>query len=105
MNRRDLLRTGSGLLALGTLPFPLGWTAEVHPILEGSLAGTDDSARDRWDGASVHDFSGTYGDYLLGKVSKVFPDQLEQLVLRVRKAKPVQPAQQARCRGRKAIQV
>ena len=28
MNRRDLLRTGSGLLALGTLPFPLGWTAE-----------------------------------------------------------------------------
>ena len=28
---------------------------------------------DRWDGASVHDFSGTYGDYLLGKVSKVFP--------------------------------
>ena len=28
----------------------------------------------RWDGASVHDFEGTYGDYVLGKVGKVFPD-------------------------------
>jgi isopenicillin N synthase-like dioxygenase len=28
---------------------------------------------ERWDRASVHDFSGTYGDYLLSKVSKVFP--------------------------------
>ncbi|MGA0601434.1 isopenicillin N synthase family dioxygenase [Caulobacter sp. KR2-114] len=28
---------------------------------------------DRWDGASVHAFEGTYGDYLLGKVAKVFP--------------------------------
>lgn len=34
---------------------------------------TDDSAA-RWDHASVHDFSGTYGDYLLKKVSKVFPE-------------------------------
>ena len=38
---------------------------------------TDDSA-DRWDGASVLDFDGTYGDYLLGKVSKVFPALREQ---------------------------
>ena len=28
----------------------------------------------RWDGASVHAFEGTYGDYLLGKIGKVFPD-------------------------------
>lgn len=27
----------------------------------------------RWDGASVHIFEGTYGDYLLSKVAKVFP--------------------------------
>ena len=33
----------------------------------------DDSA-ERWDRASVHAFSGTYGEYLLGKVSKVFPE-------------------------------
>ena len=45
----------------------------MQPILEGDLAGDDDGALERWDGASVHDFSGTYGDYLLGKVSKVFP--------------------------------
>ena len=32
-----------------------------------------DAAADRWDGASVHDWSGTYGDYLLAKVAKVFP--------------------------------
>ena len=29
---------------------------------------------ERWDRASVHGFRGTYGDYLLGKVSKVFPE-------------------------------
>jgi len=29
---------------------------------------------ERWDGANVHHFEGTYGDYILGKVSKVFPD-------------------------------
>ena len=28
---------------------------------------------DRWDGASVHEWSGTYGDYLRAKVAKVFP--------------------------------
>jgi type 1 glutamine amidotransferase len=27
MNRRELLKTGAGLLALGGLPFPLSWTA------------------------------------------------------------------------------
>lgn len=44
--------------------------ADVTPIGRAEL---DD--RDlRWDNASVHDFTGTYGDYLLAKVSKVFPD-------------------------------
>ncbi len=55
--------------------FDPGWTAEVKPILTGdglALPGSSD-AEGRWDDASVHDFSGTYGDYLLGKVSKVFP--------------------------------
>ncbi len=50
--------------------FDPGWDAEVRAIAEPSAA--DDSS-DRWDGASVFDFTGTYGDYLLGKVSKVFP--------------------------------
>jgi len=33
-----------------------------------------DDRDSRWDKASVHTFEGTYGDYLLGKVSKVFPE-------------------------------
>ena len=32
---------------------------------------------ERWDRASVHEFEGTYGDYLLGKVAKVFPQLIE----------------------------
>jgi isopenicillin N synthase-like dioxygenase len=53
--------------------FDPGWTAEVRPIVAAVAPGADDAAARRWDGASVHEFSGTYGDYLLGKVSKVFP--------------------------------
>ena len=34
----------------------------------------------RWDGQNLHAFAGTYGDYLLGKVAKVFP-QLGREVL------------------------
>jgi isopenicillin N synthase-like dioxygenase len=34
----------------------------------------EDDKDQRWDKASVHTFQGTYGDYLLGKVSKVFPE-------------------------------
>jgi polar amino acid transport system ATP-binding protein len=33
-----------------------------------------DVSAERWDHATVHDFSGTYGEYLLAKVSKVFPE-------------------------------
>jgi isopenicillin N synthase-like dioxygenase len=40
---------------------------------------TDDSG-ERWDRASVHDFSGTYGDYLLKKVSKVFPELRDEVM-------------------------
>jgi len=39
-----------------------------------------DDRNERWDNASVHAFQGTYGDYLLNKVSKVFP-QLRREVL------------------------
>lgn len=33
---------------------------------------TDDAAS-RWDGTSVHRFAGSYGDYLVEKIGKVFP--------------------------------
>jgi isopenicillin N synthase-like dioxygenase len=55
--------------------FDPGWDAEVRAIVDGDIV--DDSA-ERWDGTSVFDFDGTYGDYLLGKVSKVFPDLKHQ---------------------------
>lgn len=53
--------------------FDPNFSALVQPIeFERPAALPDDT--DRWDGASVHKFHGTYGDYILGKVAKVFPD-------------------------------
>jgi isopenicillin N synthase-like dioxygenase len=61
------------------ISFPLfldpAWDAEVRPVPNPSADGgpDTDTAPDRWDGQNVHDWSGTYGDYLLAKVAKVFP--------------------------------
>jgi isopenicillin N synthase-like dioxygenase len=54
--------------------FDPNFFAPVRPIeLPGRELPPDD--RDtRWDRSSVHAFQGTYGDYLLGKVGKVFPE-------------------------------
>ena len=52
--------------------FDPAWDAEVLPVpLEGEGPA---EARARWDGEDVLAFTGTYGEYLLGKVAKVFPD-------------------------------
>jgi isopenicillin N synthase-like dioxygenase len=51
--------------------FDPAFDAEVRPI-EGNRPGPDDR-RQRWDHASVHELGGTYGDYLLTKVGRVFP--------------------------------
>jgi isopenicillin N synthase-like dioxygenase len=60
--------------------FDPGFFTRVQPIeLPGQAACADDKDT-RWDRASVHAFEGTYGDYLLNKVGKVFP-QLQQTVL------------------------
>jgi len=63
-----------------SFPFFLdpGFTAEIPP-LPGRAAVTA-GGQPRWDGQNLHAFTGTYGDYLLGKVSKVFP-QLKSEVL------------------------
>jgi isopenicillin N synthase-like dioxygenase len=57
-----------------SFPFFLdpAWDAEVSAIRPGTSV--RDDAEERWDRASVHAFHGTYGDYLMEKVSKVFPD-------------------------------
>jgi isopenicillin N synthase-like dioxygenase len=66
------------------LSFPLffdpDFDAQVQPIPGLAAAGGADDSATRWDGADVHAWSGTYGDYLLAKVSKVFP-QLRRDVL------------------------
>jgi isopenicillin N synthase-like dioxygenase len=66
----------------GRLSFPFffdpGFDARIEPI--PAAAGARDDRAERWDHASVHDWSGTYGEYLLRKVGKVFPD-LGQRVL------------------------
>jgi isopenicillin N synthase-like dioxygenase len=53
-----------------------GFDAILEPIpsVPGlSPSGVGSAAR-RWDGTDLATLSGTYGDYLLGKVAKVFPD-------------------------------
>jgi isopenicillin N synthase-like dioxygenase len=59
----------------GRLSFPFfldpGFAAEVPPLPEHAAAGDD--GRRRWDGQDLRAFTGSYGDYLLSKVSKVFP--------------------------------
>jgi len=54
--------------------FDPNFFAQVRPIdLPGVEAPADDQ-EERWDHASVHAFQGTYGEYLLNKVGKVFPE-------------------------------
>ncbi|MEO1087630.1 MAG: 2OG-Fe(II) oxygenase family protein, partial [Acidobacteriota bacterium] len=63
----------------GRLSFPFffdpDWTARVEPVVPGIAAGQTGPAQrtERWDGEDLHAFEGTYGDYVMGKVSKVFP--------------------------------
>jgi isopenicillin N synthase-like dioxygenase len=65
------VRNTSGRTRL-SFPFFLdpGFADEVPPLPGRATAA--DGAR-RWDGQDLRAFTGTYGDYLLGKVSKVFP--------------------------------
>ena len=69
------------------LSFPLffdpDFMAPMRPLpaVGADAARVDADKAERWDKASVHEFEGTYGDYLLGKVAKVFP-QLTASALR-----------------------
>jgi isopenicillin N synthase-like dioxygenase len=61
------------------LSFPFfydpGWDARVESVPGLSARGANDAPR--WDGADPLRFDGTYGEYLLAKVSKVFPELFE----------------------------
>ena len=69
------------------LSFPLffdpDFAAQIQPLPQRAAMDARSIEEDRmarWDRASVHEFSGTYGDYLLGKVAKVFPQLREQVL-------------------------
>ncbi|MEV4411746.1 2-oxoglutarate and iron-dependent oxygenase domain-containing protein [Catellatospora sp. NPDC049609] len=51
--------------------FDPDFSATVPPLPGRARTGTD--GHPRWDGQDLRAFTGTYGDYLLGKVGKVFP--------------------------------
>jgi isopenicillin N synthase-like dioxygenase len=63
--------------ARGRLSFPFfldpGWDARVVPVPGMARPESVPGTHDRWDRADPHAFDGTYGEYLLAKVSKVFP--------------------------------
>jgi len=60
--------------------FPLffdpGFDTQIERIETATIR---ESKNQRWDSASVHEFTGTYGQYLLNKVGKVFPDLKKNL--------------------------
>ncbi len=53
--------------------FDPNFDSRIQPIDELQNRDVADDTLERWDKANVHSFSGTYGEYLLNKVSKVFP--------------------------------
>ncbi len=54
--------------------FDPSFNVAVKPIRQLSRGLLKDDPDERWDQANVHDFQGTYGDYVLRKVAKVFPE-------------------------------
>ena len=53
--------------------FDPGWSARVQPVAVPDAARIATDRAERWDKSSVFEFGGTYGEYLLAKVAKVFP--------------------------------
>lgn len=52
--------------------FDPAFDARIEPL--PARAQHSASGQARWDGADLQAFDGTYGDYLIGKVSRVFPE-------------------------------
>jgi isopenicillin N synthase-like dioxygenase len=63
-------RSGRDRLSLPFF-FDPGWDAEIKAI---DTRGADGRADERWDHQNVHAFQGTYGQWLLAKVARVFPE-------------------------------
>lgn len=71
----------------GRLSFPLffdpDFAAKIEPLPERVTVvdhqAIDQDRQRRWDGASVHVVESTYGEYLISKVSKVFPQLVDSI--------------------------
>jgi isopenicillin N synthase-like dioxygenase len=66
------VRNRAGRIASAAFFFDPSFDAEIAPLDPGRAA--EDNRAERWDAASVHEFRGTYGEYLLAKVARVFPE-------------------------------
>lgn len=55
--------------------FPLFFDPGFNTRIERieSVAAVRETKAERWDNSSVHEFTGTYGEYLINKIGKVFP--------------------------------
>jgi isopenicillin N synthase-like dioxygenase len=58
--------------------FDPDFAAEVPPLPGRAATGAD--GEPRWDGQDLRAFTGTYGDYLVAKVSKVFPRLRDEVI-------------------------
>ncbi len=61
--------------------FDPNWDAAMGPLPlrgKGQIEGEPSFGAERWDGSNLHAFEGTYGQYILGKVGKVFPELMEK---------------------------
>ncbi|MDH3709711.1 MAG: hypothetical protein OER04_07470 [Cyclobacteriaceae bacterium] len=67
----------------GRLSFPLffdpNYHSEVEPVDLSHLSHSAPQSYRRWDGADLQVFTGTYGEYLLQKVAKVFPQLVQEV--------------------------
>jgi polar amino acid transport system ATP-binding protein len=62
------------------LSFPLFLDPDFDVRIEPIRTPEHDDHATRWDATSVHAFEGTYGDYVLAKVGKVFPGLKEKVL-------------------------
>jgi isopenicillin N synthase-like dioxygenase len=66
--------------------FDPNFFSHVKPIESLIGQGRIDDNSQRWDKADIYAFKGNYGDYLLRKVSKVFPELRQQVLCRCSKS-------------------
>jgi isopenicillin N synthase-like dioxygenase len=73
--------------------FDPSFDAELEPIPAVGPAAMRRELIERWDGLDLRELRGTYGEYLIAKVSKVFPD----LAANIQDVSPQQGSPHARC--------